>query len=552
MDDEAHIGLVHAHAEGVGGDDHPQFAGDERTLDLLFQTRFEPGVIMGAGPAHVLEKAGYFLGAGALAGKNNGTTDLRCAAGEAELHLQKAVDQRIFLRRADGNDFVVQVFPLVAAIEDAQAHAQRFLEVGTDVFDDLLLGGCGKATHWRHFFGRLGVAFADEARHIEIIGAKVVAPFGQAVRLVEHPGADPAHADGFDEGAVAELLGRNQQNAGIAEAYLVQHVAPLGHGQHAVQGRRVVDPGLDQVIDLILHQRLQRRDDDAQAAIAPMPRQGGQLVADRLAAAGGQNGEQAFAGITGAGDVFLQRAASRVFRFGAKGSVAEKAFQFLAWIEIDRTIRAVDITTGAFAQLANLPAGGRELQADPWRQHGIAAADTQPGEDVGKRTAGLDIGQSFLENRSQAVWANLAKDEGGNPATDLVSRGRHGLPDVREKTAETAAASPAEKEMMAGKLVGAGLTQGGEGLVLVRPQPERQLGILERVAARIADQFVVLDQAVIRVGREGEGRKLQRVDGRQAVQQQFRVEPGECRQIVADDIVSDDEGRAFGQGVDPG
>ncbi len=85
---------------------------------------------------------------------------------------------------------------------------------------------------------------------------------------------------------------------------------------------------------------------------------------------------------------------------------------------------------------------------------------------------------------------------------------------------------------------------------MIRPQPERQLGILERVAARIAHQLVILDQAVIRVGGEGQRRQLQRIDSGQTIEAQIRVKLRQHRQVVADDVVAEDESGAFGQRID--
>ena len=54
-----------------------------------------------------------------------------------------------------------------------------------DVLPHLRLGRGGQAQH-----RRIGGLFADEARHIAVIRPKVMAPLGQAMRLVEHPSAD--------------------------------------------------------------------------------------------------------------------------------------------------------------------------------------------------------------------------------------------------------------------------------------------------------------------------------------------------------------------------
>ena len=112
MDDDAHIGLVDAHAEGVGGDDDLEVAGDEGLLDVLFQAGIEPGMEMGAGPAHVLEEGGDFLGTFAPRGKDHGAAVAVTAPRGAKFLFQQAVDQRVLFRLGDRDDFVMEVFPL--------------------------------------------------------------------------------------------------------------------------------------------------------------------------------------------------------------------------------------------------------------------------------------------------------------------------------------------------------------------------------------------------------------------------------------------------------
>gem|GEM_PF-5869428 len=104
--------------------------------------------------------------------------------------------------------------------------------------------------------------------------------------------------------------------------------------------------------------------------------------------------------------------------------------------------------------------------------------------------------------------------------------------------------------MVAGDLVGRRDSKCGKGRVLVLPELQRQLRVLERVVACVTDELVVLDQAVVRVGGESERRKFQRIDGWQLVQFQLWIDPGECREVMAHDIVSEDEGRALGECVE--
>ena len=59
--DQAHVLLVHAHAEGVGGDDHLQPAAQKRVLDILFLMGLEAGMKVLAKPLLAAEKVGQVL-----------------------------------------------------------------------------------------------------------------------------------------------------------------------------------------------------------------------------------------------------------------------------------------------------------------------------------------------------------------------------------------------------------------------------------------------------------------------------------------------------------
>ena len=96
--------------------------------------------------------------------------------------------------------------------------------------DHLALGGRGKALHRRYRGLLLCGQFADETRGVQVIGAEIVAPTGQAAGLVEHPGADLALGDGVAEAGVAQLFGRHVEQGDVAEADALQHRAALGWG----------------------------------------------------------------------------------------------------------------------------------------------------------------------------------------------------------------------------------------------------------------------------------------------------------------------------------
>ncbi len=91
----------------------------------------------------------------------------------------------------------------MAAEECLQFDLKAFLKVVAQVLDDVRLGGGGEAGD-RCLSGKL---FPDEARDVQIVRAKVVAPLGETVGFVEDPGRDLPNTDGFNKGFASELLG---------------------------------------------------------------------------------------------------------------------------------------------------------------------------------------------------------------------------------------------------------------------------------------------------------------------------------------------------------
>ena len=65
---------------------------------------------------------------------------------------------------------------------------------------------------------------------------------------------------------VSELLRRDQQHRGIAEADTVERIMALRQGQEPVDGNAGGDALPLQVGDLISHERDERRDDDREGA----------------------------------------------------------------------------------------------------------------------------------------------------------------------------------------------------------------------------------------------------------------------------------------------
>ena len=86
--------------------------------------------------------------------------------------------------------------------------------------------------------------------------------------------------DRLAKGLVAELFRGHQQQPDVAELDLLEHIGPFRHRQQAVQRGGALNVARQQAVDLVLHQRLQRRNDHRQAAIAVVAIECRELVAD--------------------------------------------------------------------------------------------------------------------------------------------------------------------------------------------------------------------------------------------------------------------------------
>ena len=164
---------------------------------------------------------------------------------------------------AAADDAEVQVGAHGADGDDARASHRQPLE---DVVAHLRRRGGGE---------REQRACADIARGLaeaEVGGTEVVAPLRDAVRLVDDEeggavGAQPLELGA--EGAVDDALGRQIEERRLVDDGDFVHDRARGRGRH----RRVEAHGVDaervELVELIVHERDQRRDDHGQAAGRP-------------------------------------------------------------------------------------------------------------------------------------------------------------------------------------------------------------------------------------------------------------------------------------------
>ncbi len=217
-----------------------------------------------------------------------GVDDRRGAA-----QLSQPPDERPqpILLAVDDLDVVAEVRP-----DDARAHDLR---LAPERDRDLTLGG--RRRRRGHPEDRGPAELVERAPDEEVVRAEVVPPHADAVHLVDHDQADVDARDRVEEVALPQAFGRHVEQA----------VAPLRRGTQP-RGRFVrIERGVDQrrlgrdlgrqLVDLVLHQRDQRREHERRRR----PQHRGELVRERLARAGGHQGEGVAAVDRGADDLLL-------------------------------------------------------------------------------------------------------------------------------------------------------------------------------------------------------------------------------------------------------
>ena len=217
------------------------------------------------------------------------------------------------------HDGVADVRAIEAADEDASIAEPEALG---DLAPGRRVGGGGEGDS-RH----VRIAFVQH-RELEVLGPEVVAPLRHAVRFVdgEEGDADPVEQR---QGAIAhQAFGRDVEEIERARAGVGLDRPDFVEVKRRVQVRGL-HAGLAQRLHLVLHQCDQRRHDDRDT----VAEKGRNLVAERLAAAGGHDHEAVAAARDMLDDRFLpvsERAVSEdalehfVRCFGARRRIASR------------------------------------------------------------------------------------------------------------------------------------------------------------------------------------------------------------------------------------
>ena len=319
VDHRPHVGLVHAHPECVGRADDPHLVGQEPALHRRSPLAVEAGVV---GDRLLAERRAQLSGQLVRAGPRARIDDRRQGIGSA----QGLGNQRALLMPARARDREGDVRPVKAG-----GHLQRIAqpEPRRDVDrHPRRRGGGGCDNRLR----------ADHARGVgqpEVIGPEVVAPLGDAVGLVDHEQAHAHRGHPLEEPRSREALGRHVEQAQLPRRRPAQDV---GVGRAVLLGvderHPVAQPARAERLDLVLHERHKRRDHDGEV----VAQQRRELVAERLARAGGHHHEHVAAG---------ERGLARLALPGAKLREAEQRVEWRRKIHSQVTLAPHPAGVGA-------------------------------------------------------------------------------------------------------------------------------------------------------------------------------------------------------------
>ena len=444
-------------------------------------------------------------------------------------------------RRRHDNE--IEIGPSGAAVEDSEGDVQIVPKIGNDF---LLHVGFGRGREAQH--RRIHGVFANETGHVAVVGPEIVPPLREAMRFVEHPRADLALLECPAHGSAAELLRRDDEDAGVPEAHPVERGGPLGEGEQPVDRDAGRDPEFLQAGDLVRHEGNQRRDHDGQRAGLFVPGEGGDLITERLAGARRENAQDVFPGHDRFDDRLLHGSTCVVLGFRAKTVEAEQSLEFLVDVVPFPAPGAGGIRAGCVPKPAHQYPGFGELVSDPGWHDRVAPGHGQPCQRISERPPVL---RSVRQDVLALGATRLAGKLGAYCALRVGVRRSGRLAQRREARVESRSVRVRRAQPVpCGQQIGRGFP---ERCLLVLQDAQRQPRVQFRVVAPSAFELsvlIMLDQVVVGISGKGEGIEPQRVHRGEPQQSKIGLRRFEVGEIERDEIVAQQSVHARGERIE--
>ena len=268
VDDIPHVGFVDAHAERVGGHNDRRGVVDEIVLALAAFLVGHTRVVARRGNALALQHFLHGIDIFARSAVDNAA--LAGVAAHIVRHKGVLAAGRLYA--------VVKVGAVKPGNDDLRVlQAQRFGNVVLDL--------AGRSSRKGADDGPLGQR-VDKIKDAQIAGAEILPPLADAVCFVDRQHRDVRRRGKGLKRGTFEPLRRDVDDLVAALRGQLQRLGDLVFRQRRVDVRRR-DARRAQPLDLVLHQRDQRRDDQRQ----PRQQQRRDLVAKRFPRACGHDGQ---------------------------------------------------------------------------------------------------------------------------------------------------------------------------------------------------------------------------------------------------------------------
>ncbi len=239
--DRAHVGLVDAHAERVRRHDDTRLSAHERALHRRAPFPLQPRVVDGNRLARATAPASWRAARSRCACRRRRSPAAH-PARRARSAMRRCLSADV-LHGTTAKERLGRSKPVVTRTGSLQPQPRD------DVVRDLRRRGRRQRDERARLQVPRGVGEA------EVVGAEVVAPLRDAVRLVDDEQAQPRLLDLLDEAGRGEALGRDVEQPQLAGDRTLQYVAVLCRGLLRVHQRDLLGRDPPQPVDLILHQR---------------------------------------------------------------------------------------------------------------------------------------------------------------------------------------------------------------------------------------------------------------------------------------------------------
>src|SRR6266404_9588780 len=301
MNDGAHGGLVDSQAERHRADQDAHFVGHPLFLVFAAGAAFHLAVVADGGDAVLFEEIDGFSHA-----SDGGRVDDDAAVRD----LPHGAEKQFVLRSGVG------LADDVAEVPTAES-SDVFVGIPeAELFDDVAANAlCGAGGEGGN--GAVGKNLA-QAAELAVFGAEFMAPLGNAMGFVDGEKGNGEALQPVHGAAERDALRRQIEQLILAGSGLLEDMGALVRRSGGVQASSG-NAHLEELRDLVLHQRDERGDHDGGASVE----HGGKLVAERFATAGGHYDTGVAPRSEAADDGFLARAEGFVAPVAVQGFVEE-------------------------------------------------------------------------------------------------------------------------------------------------------------------------------------------------------------------------------------